>query len=90
MSDFFEIHDLNAVEEIYNFRQEVQCVEREYLELRIHLQKATVEFRNNPDNQEVEIKVEYLQKRIKELEKLNPWICSGKAREMALWAPQAG
>lgn len=90
MSDFFEIHDINAVEEIYKFRRENQHVEREYLELRILLQKAEVELRNDPGNKEFEAKVQYLKKRLDEIEKSNPWISSGKAREIALWAPQAG
>jgi len=29
MSDFFEIHDINAVEEIYKFRCENHHIERE-------------------------------------------------------------
>jgi hypothetical protein len=90
MSDFFEIHDINAVEELYKFRCENQHIEREYLELRVLLQKAEVELRGNPDNKEFEAKVQYLKKRLKEIEDLNPWISSGKAREIMLWAPQAG
>jgi hypothetical protein len=90
MSNFFEIHDINAVEELHQFRREVQQVEREYLELRVLLHKAEAEFRENPANEEFEAKVQYLNKRLKEIEELNPWISSGKAREIALWAPQAG
>ena len=90
MSDFFEIHDINAVEEIYKFRCENQYIEREYLELRILLQKAEAELRDNPDDQELEAKVQYLKKRLVEIEKNNSWISSAKSREIALWAPQAG
>ena len=90
MSDFFEIHDINAVEEIYKFRCENKHIEREYLELRILLQKAEAELRNNPDNQEFQAKVQYLKKRLDEIEKSNSWISSAKSREIALWAPQAG
>jgi hypothetical protein len=90
MSNFFEIHDINALEELYKFRCENQHIEREYLELRVLLQKAEVELRGNPDNEEFEAKVQYLKKRLKEIEDLNPWISSGKAREIMLWAPQAG
>ena len=90
MSDFFEIHDINAVEEIYKFRCENQHIEREYLELRVLLQKAEAELRDNPDDQELEVKVQYLKKRLAEIEKNNSWISSAKSREIALWAPQAG
>jgi hypothetical protein len=90
MSDFFEIHDINAVEELHRFRREVQQVEREYLELRVLCQKAEAELRDHPGNEEFEAKVQYLKKRLQEIEKLNPWISSGKAREITLWAPQAG
>jgi hypothetical protein len=90
MSDFFEIHDINAIEEIYKFRCENQHIEREYLELRVLLQKAEAELRQNQANQEFQAKVQYLKKRIDELEKSNSWISSAKSREIALWAPQAG
>ena len=90
MSDFFEIHDINAVEEIYKFRCENQHIEREYLELRVLLQKAESELKDNPHEQELLAKVQYLKKRLVEIEKNNSWICSGKSREIALWAPQAG
>ncbi len=90
MSDFFEIHDINAVKEIYKFRCENHHIEREYLELRVLLQKAEAELRDNPDDQELEVKVQYLKKRLSEIEKNNSWISSAKSREIALWAPQAG
>ena len=90
MSDFFEIHDINAVEEIYKFRCENQHVEREYLELRVLLQKAEAGLRDNADDQELQAKVLYLKNRLVEIEKNNSWLSSAKSREIALWAPQAG
>jgi len=90
VSDFFEIHDINAVEEIYKFRCENQHVEREYLELRVLLQKAEAGLRDNADDQELQAKVLYLNKRLVEIEKNNSWLSSAKSREIALWAPQAG
>jgi hypothetical protein len=90
VSDFFEIHDINAVEEIYKFRCENQHVEREYLELRVLLQKAEAGLRDNADDQEIQAKVLYLKKRLVEIENNNSWLSSTKSREIALWAPQAG
>jgi predicted RNase H-like nuclease (RuvC/YqgF family) len=55
---------------IHKFRQEVQHVEREYLEMRV--------------------RVHYLKRRMEELEQRHPWLVSGKAPEIAFWAPPAG
>ena len=62
--NFFEIHDINVVEEIYKFRCENQHIEREYLELRVLLQKAESEMKTNPHDQELQTKVQYLKKRL--------------------------
>ncbi|MFZ5450988.1 MAG: hypothetical protein ACOZF2_03805 [Thermodesulfobacteriota bacterium] len=67
------------------FRQESRALEREYLELRQHLHAAGKNLEAEPDNENLQAKVKYLTKRIKDLEKKAPWLTSGLLLEYALW-----
>ena len=89
---FFEDHgDVEAeLESIYKFRKEVQHVEREYLELRILLRDAEAVLRADPEAGEMRVRVHHYQRRVEDIERQYPWISSGKAREIGLWAPPAG
>jgi len=89
---FFEDHgDVGAeLERIYKFRKEVQHVEREYLELRILLRDAEAALRADPEDGEKRVRVHHYKRRLEDLERLHPWISSGYAREIGLWAPPAG
>jgi hypothetical protein len=75
---------------IHKFRKEVQHVEREYLELRTLLRDAEAALRSDPEDEEMRIRVHYLKGRIEDLEKRHAWLVSGKAPEIAFWAPPAG
>jgi hypothetical protein len=89
---FFEDHgDVGAeLERIYQFRKEVQHVEREYLELRILLRDAEATLRADPAAGEKRVRVHHYKTRLEDLENQYPWISSGNAREIGLWAPPAG
>jgi hypothetical protein len=75
---------------IHKFRQEVQHVEREYLELRTLLRDAEAALRADPEDGEMRVRVHYLKGRMEDLEKRHPWLVSRKAPEIAFWAPPAG
>ncbi len=75
---------------IHKFRQEVQHVEREYLELRVLLRDTEAVLRADSENGEMRVRVHYLKGRLEELEKRHSWLVSGKAPEIAFWAPPAG
>ena len=81
---FFEDHgDVGAeLERIYKFRKEVQHVEREY--------DAEAALRADPEDGEKRVRVHHYQTRLEDLERQHPWISSGNAREIGLWAPPAG
>jgi hypothetical protein len=89
---FFENHgDVEAeLESIHKFRKEVQHVEREYLELRIFLRDAEAALRADPEDGEKRVRVHHYKRRLEDLEGKYPWISSGNAREIGLWAPPAG
>jgi hypothetical protein len=72
-------------EDYKNFRQEAQALEREYLELRILLRAAEANLEADPDDENLQVKVRYLTKRIKGLEKKAPWLASGLMPEYAIW-----
>jgi len=75
---------------IHKFRQEVQHVEREYLELRVLLRDAEAALKADPENGEMRVRVHYLKGRMEDLENRHQWLVSGKAPEIAFWAPPAG
>ena len=72
-------------EDYKNFRQEARALEKEYLELRQHLQGAEKNLEAEPGNENFQAKVKYLTKRIKDLEEKAPWLTSGLLMEYALW-----
>ncbi len=78
------------LKQIHKFRKEVQHVEREYLELRVLLRDTEAVLRADPENGEMRVRVHYLKGRLEELEKRHSWLVSGKAPEIAFWAPPAG
>jgi hypothetical protein len=75
---------------IHKFRKEVQHIEREYLELRTLLRDAEAALRADPEDGEKRVRVHHYQTRLEDLERQHPWISSGNAREIGLWAPPAG
>ena len=89
---FFEDHgDVEAeLESIYQFRKEVQHVEREYLELRILLRDAEAALRADAENGETRVRVHHYKRRLEDLENHYSWISSGTSREIGLCAPPAG
>jgi len=75
---------------IHKFRREVQHVEREYLELRTLLRDAEAALRADPENGDMRVRVHHYKRRMEDLESRFPWLVSGKAPEIAFWAPPAG
>lgn len=72
-------------EEWRTFRKEAGPLEKEHLELRTLLRDAEAALRADPGNEQRKGRVEYLKKRLEELDKKAPWISSEIATEMALW-----
>jgi hypothetical protein len=91
MSSDIDLRDPDwLLRRIHKFRKEVQHVEREYLELRTLLRDAEAALRDDPENGEMRVRVHYLKGRLEELEKRHSWLVSGRAPEIAFWAPPAG
>jgi hypothetical protein len=65
-------------------------VERNYLELGILLHDAETALRADPEDGEKRVRVHHCKNRLEDLERQHPWISSGYAREIGLWAPPAG
>jgi len=72
-------------EDYKKFRKEAQLIEQEYLEQRVLLRDAESDMRAEPQNENLQAKVKYLQKRIKSLEEKAPWLISGQLKECDLW-----
>jgi hypothetical protein len=91
MSSDIDIRDPDwLLRRIHKFRQEVQHVEREYLELRTLLRDAEAALRADPEDGDIRVRVHYLKGRMEDLEKQHPWLVSREAPEIAFWAPPAG
>ncbi|MBU0985777.1 MAG: hypothetical protein KKH68_00875 [Proteobacteria bacterium] len=69
-------------ERIYHYRNKVQYIEREYLDLRIQLRDAEADFRSDSQNQELKERVNYLKNRMQDLEKRYTWITTGSPSEI--------
>ena len=89
MSMYF-YDEADRMEEYQLLQKQIRAVEREYLELRVVLRDAQEKLRADPDSQEFQIKVQYLEKRLKDLEQKNPWLSWDTPTEVALFSPPHG
>ena len=89
MSMYF-YDEADRMEEYQLLQKQIRAVEREYLELRVVLRDAQEKLRADPDSQEFQIKVQYLEKRLKDLEQKNPWLSWDTPIEVALFSTPHG
>jgi uncharacterized membrane protein len=82
--------DAREMEDFQLYQQEVRQLEREYLEIRILLRDAEEDIRTDPDSEYLQAKVKYLQKRLKDLESQGPRLAADHPLEISLWAPPHG
>jgi len=82
--------DAQDMEEFQLLRREVKRLEKEYLDLRIQLRDTETALRSDPDNEYLEAKVKYLNKRLKHIEKMGPRLAADHPLEIALFAPPHG
>lgn len=82
--------DAREMEEFQLYQQEVRQLEREYLEIRVLLRDAEEDFRADPNSEYLQAKVKYLQKRVKDLESQGPRLAADHPLEISLWAPPHG
>ena len=75
---------------IWHYRNSVQHIEREYLDLRVRLRDAEADLRSDSQNQELILQVDYLKSRLKDLESRYPWISTGRPSEIPFWVMPAG
>lgn len=76
--------------EFQSLRNEVKRIEREYLELRVLHRDAETALRSDPDSEYLNAKVTYLNKRIKDLEKMAPRLAADYPLEIALFSAPHG
>ena len=67
---------------IWQHRNSIQHLEREYLELRIHLRDAEADLRSDLQDRDLQDRVDYLKGRLKDLEDRYPWIATGRPSEI--------
>ena len=72
------------------FHKEIRQLEKEYLELRVLSRDTQETLRADPDNEYLQAKVNYLNKRLKDLERKAPRLSSDVPLEIALWGTPHG
>ncbi len=82
--------DVQEMKDFENLRREVKRFEKEYLDLRTQLRDTVADLRSDADNEYLKAKVEYLSKRLKDLEKKAPRLAADHPLEIALFAPPHG
>jgi len=82
--------DLKEMQDFQILREAVKRLEKEYLDLRIQLRDTETAFRSDPDNEYLEAKVKYLNKRLKDIEKMGPRFASEYPLEISLFGPPHG
>jgi polyhydroxyalkanoate synthesis regulator phasin len=82
--------DCNEMQEFQTLRKEVRRLEREYLDLRIQLRDTEVDLRSDPDNEYLNAKVTYLNKRLRDIEKKGPRLAADYPLEISLFGPPHG
>jgi hypothetical protein len=89
MSMYF-YDEAGEMEEYQLLQKQIRAVEKEYLELRVVLREAQEALRGEPQSEECKARVQYLEKRLKDLEKKNPWLTWDTPVEVALFSPPHG
>jgi len=82
--------EYSEMDEYQRLQKEIRSVEGEYLELRTVLCQAREALGKDPESQEYQAKVQYLEKRMKDLEKKYPWLTWDAPVEVALFSPPHG
>lgn len=85
---FFD--ETEETKEYQRLQKQIRAVEGEYLELRVVLKEAREALRADPQDEESQVRVRYLEKRVKDLEGKNPWLLSDNPIEVLLFAPPHG
>ncbi len=70
---------------VWQYRNSVQHLEREYLDLRVRLRDTEAALRSDSQNQALMSQVDYLKHRLKDLESRHPWISTGRPAEIPFW-----
>ncbi|MFP3866929.1 MAG: hypothetical protein ACLFUU_02040 [Desulfobacteraceae bacterium] len=68
-----------------DFRKQARRLENEYLELRQELCGAEAARHQDAADENLRVKVEYLQKRLKDLEQQAPWLAAEMPLDIAVW-----
>jgi len=82
--------DVQEMQDFQDLRTEVKRLEKEYLELRVLLRDTEADLRTDPGSEYLKAKVEYLNKRLKDIEKMAPRLSADHPLEIALFAPPHG
>jgi len=82
--------ELREMEDFQLYQKEVRRFEREYLEIRILLRDAEQDYGKDPDSEYLKAKVNYLRKRLKDLESQEARLAADHPLEISLFAPPHG
>ena len=90
MSKMWFYDDKHEMQEFIILREAVKRLEKEYLDLRIHLRDTEKDLRSDPDSEYLRAKVKYLKKRLKDMGKIGPRLADDHPMEFALFSAPHG
>lgn len=76
--------------EWYEFREQAQQLEQEYLALRTALRDAESSLRSSPGDEHITARIDELKTKLAEVEKQAPWISADAPVEVLLWGVPHG
>ena len=82
--------DAQEIQEFQILRQGIMRLEKEYLDLRAQLRDTEKNLRSDPNNEYLEAKVIYLNKRLNHIEKMSPRLAADYPLEISLFGPPHG
>lgn len=83
MSPKYIPDETELFDRIWKYRQSVQHIEREYLDLRVRLRDAEADLRSDAENQKLKERVDYCKSRLQDLESRYSWLATGNHSEIA-------
>lgn len=82
--------EVGELEEYRVIKQQVRAVEREYAELLSLLREANSALKREPQNETLQVRQRYLERRVRHLEEKFPWLSWETPIEVALFSPPHG
>ena len=90
MEPMYFLDDDEDLQLMHAMRLQTQELEQEHLEVRVALRDAQTELSAEPENETLKTRVQELERKLDEINKKAPWICSEHPVEVLLFGAPHG